>query len=143
MEDITNTNNKNYKLNSYPKPMVEKSRNEHVSHKTINEHLDPHINSSITHHVLPHHMGEYAAQDEPSSITSIVTKASNQVSEVRPSPSVIAEFFAGSAGGLAGICVGYPLDTIKTRSRFFREEHHLTWKSANFPGESSTIQWNI
>ncbi|EFC46304.1 predicted protein, partial [Naegleria gruberi] len=37
---------------------------------------------------------------------------------------VIAEFIAGSAGGLAGISVGYPLDTIKTRMQVFQNDHH-------------------
>jgi solute carrier family 25 carnitine/acylcarnitine transporter 20/29 len=31
-------------------------------------------------------------------------------------------YFSGSAGGLAGICVGYPIDTIKTRMQVFQSE---------------------
>ena len=46
---------------------------------------------------------------------------SSQVSvtqvEQRQTAHIVSEFVAGSAGGLAGICVGYPLDTIKTRSK--------------------------
>ncbi|KAL9644379.1 hypothetical protein ABK040_005837 [Willaertia magna] len=36
----------------------------------------------------------------------------------------VSEFISGSAGGLAGICVGYPLDTIKTRMQIFQTNHH-------------------
>lgn len=47
--------------------------------------------------------------------------------------SVIPEFIAGSAGGLAGICVGYPLDTIKTRMQVFQGGHKEFNKTFSSP----------
>jgi len=47
--------------------------------------------------------------------------------------SVFPEFISGSAGGLAGICVGYPLDTIKTRMQVFQGSHKEFNKTFSTP----------
>ncbi|KAL0485247.1 mcfS, partial [Acrasis kona] len=46
---------------------------------------------------------------------------------------IFPEFISGSAGGLAGICVGYPLDTIKTRMQVFQQDHQKFNKTFTSP----------
>lgn len=79
-------------------------------------HLDAHMNTAVNHHILPHHYEVMNNNNNNNNGTTSVTMDTLQ--QQRKKIHAIAEFVAGAFGGLAGICVGYPLDTIKTRSRF-------------------------
>ncbi|KAG2381783.1 hypothetical protein C9374_006167 [Naegleria lovaniensis] len=103
-------------------------------------HLDSHMNTMVNHHILPHHhqngeeqcltTSEAAALYGSGSSSCTTTTTTTTITtwmckeEQRMRIHAIAEFVAGAFGGLAGICVGYPLDTIKTRMQIFQENHH-------------------